>query len=179
MFQPLAPADRSIDLCVIGSLNRGREFYAKIMEGSGFPGLYLVHDRSSAKALSVSDYRAHLCRSRMVFNNGTITANQRILTGRAFETIYSGALLLEESGNDLDQLYLPWVHYLPFANVHQLTALAQYVQVREDIRQAITERALAWTRTYFAPADFWRHLRARLALTFDKSQIDAAARDGL
>jgi hypothetical protein len=164
MFKPLAAAERSIDLCVIGSLNRGREYYAKIMEGSGFPGLYLVHDRTAEKALPVSDYRAHLCRSRMVFNNGTITANQRILTGRVFETIYAGALLLEESGNDIDQLYVPWVHYLPFANVHQLTALAQYVQAREDIRQAMTQRALEWTRTHFAPAGFWQHVRARLAL---------------
>ena len=164
MFQPSAPADRVIELCVIGSLNRGREYYAKIMEGSGFPGLYLVHDRSSGMALPVPEYRAQLCRSRMVFNNGTITANQRILTGRVFETIYSGALLLEESGNDIDQLYVPWVHYLPFANVHQLNALAQFIQSREDIRQAMTERALAWTKTHFAPAYFWQTLRARLAV---------------
>jgi len=164
LFQPLAPADRSIDLCIIGSLNRGREYYARIMEGSGFPGLYLIHDRTAEKALPISEYRAHLCRSRMVFNNGTISANQRILTGRVFEAIYAGALLLEESGNDIDQLYVPWVHYLPFANVHQLTALAQYIQAREDVRQAMAGRALAWTKAHFAPADFWQHMRARLAL---------------
>jgi hypothetical protein len=164
MFQPLRPEDRSIDLCLIGSLNRGREYYAKIMEGSGFPGRYLVHDRSAAQALSVADYRAHLAASRMVFSNGTITANQRIVTARVFEIIYSKALLLEESGNDLDQLYVPWVHYLPFANVHQLTALAQYVQAREDIRQAMTERALAWTKTHFSAADFWQNMRTRMAV---------------
>ncbi len=164
MFAPLVDGEKAIDLCMIGSLNRGREYYAKLMEGLGFPGFYLIHDRSSGQALSVEDYRRRMAQSKMIFNNGVISTNQRIVTARVFEIIYSGAVLLEESGSDLDGLYLPWVHYLPFANIHQFAALCQYMQRHDDQRQAMTQRALAWTKTHFPGRYFWNSLLHRLGI---------------
>jgi hypothetical protein len=162
MFKPYAGADKTIDLCMLGSLNRGREYYARLMQGLGFPGYYLIHDRSGGQALSVEDYRARFAQAKLIFNNGTITPNQRIVTGRVFEAIYSRAVLLEESGSDVEQLYHPWVHYLPFANIHQFAALCQFMQHHEDRRQAMAQRALAWTHTHFAGRFFWASLLARL-----------------
>jgi len=55
----------------------------------------------------------------MILNTGVISANHHIVTLRVFEITYAHALLLDEVGSEIDRLYVPYVHYLPFANVHQ------------------------------------------------------------
>lgn len=91
----------------------------------------------------------------MVFSNGIISNNLRIVTARVFETIWSGALLFEESGSDADKFLVPFVHYVPFANAHQLVAFAQFFGKHEDRRRAIADRGKAHLDTHFAPDIFW------------------------
>lgn len=162
MFAP--DRDKIHDLCIVGSLNRGRELFSSLMRVLKFPGFYVVHDRSQAQALSADDYKRILGSSKMVLNNGTLTANTRVVTGRVFEAIWSRSLLLEESGADTSELLVPFIHYVPFANVHQFVSYAQFFAKHEDRRLQIVRAAYDWATTHFLPSRFWAAVRHKLAI---------------
>lgn len=63
----------------------------------------------------------------------------RIITGRAFETLLAGALLVQEEAPDMDSYFIPGEHYLSFATVPELRAIARFIaenpEAAEDIRR--------------------------------------------
>ena len=161
---PAAPeVEKNINLSIIGTNQRTRDLFALCAYRLDLPGFYFIHGGKSS-ALKTPVYRQKLAASRMIVNNGKVTANQWVVTGRVFEAAFSRAVLLEELGNDIDRLFVPWVHYLPFSNVHQLLILVQYMMQHDDRRQAMADRAQAWARQHFPSAKFWASLRARLAI---------------
>lgn len=64
----------------------------------------------------------------------------RIITGRAFETVLAGALLVQEEAPDMDSYFVAGEHYLSFSTVPELRAIARFVAERpheaEEIRRA-------------------------------------------
>jgi hypothetical protein len=162
-FTPRPHEARDKNFTIVGYGARGREIFAAIV-GGHLPAHIQIHDKSKDLALPMPKYRALLGQSRMVFSNGIISNNLRIVTARVFETIWSGALLFEESGSDADKFLVPFVHYVPFANAHQLVAFAQFFGKHEDRRRAIADRGKAHLDTHFAPGIFWGNLRAHLGI---------------
>jgi hypothetical protein len=154
--------EKTIELSIVASLSRGRDLFANYMNLLHFPGNFLVHDRSKASALSSADYADTLTRSKMIFNNGTLTSLNRIVTARALEAIWSKGLLLEESGSDMEHLFVPFVHYVPFANMAQFVAYCQFFQKHPKERESIVEAAYGWATENFAASKFWAHVRHRL-----------------
>ncbi len=153
-FAPFAPDHKDADICLLGTLNRGREVFQTYFEGAGLTGHYRLHNRTD-HVLATDDYRRLTARSRMVINTGVISANHRIVTLRVFESVLAQAVLLDESGSEINQLFQPFVHYLPFSNVHQAIKLAQYMIRHEDRRRAMARRASEWYHRYFAGDRFW------------------------
>ena len=161
LFDPYRPDQKTKHVGLIGTLNRGRELFQKYFEAAQIDGHYRLHNRKD-HMLSNDEYRTLTAQSRIILNTGVISANHRIVTLRVFETVYANALLLDESGSEIDQLYVPFVHYLPFANVHQAIKLTQYMIRHEDRRAAMIARARAWTNRYFAAEKFWCAALGRL-----------------
>jgi hypothetical protein len=150
------------DFCLIGSNGRSRDLYARILQDMGFGGFYRLHRRSNAQAVSVEAYRRELAAARLVFNNGFNSNTESIVTGRVFEAIYSGAVLLEESGSDIDQLFAPFVHYIPIAGVHQLMHFADFMIRHDDERSQIAKRAKDFAARHYAGKYFWSALLNKL-----------------
>jgi hypothetical protein len=162
LFHPLPDDQKLHDLCVLGSLNRARDIYVDLLRSYGLEGFYCIHDRSTMAAPDAEQYRALLASSRLVFNNGYITSAESILTGRLFETILAGSVVMEEAGSDAARLFVPFVHFVPFANIHQLVGFSQFLLKHPDRRVAIASRALAWSKEHLPTKAFWSHLWARL-----------------
>jgi tetratricopeptide (TPR) repeat protein len=163
LFHPVSDGKKLHDLCVLGSHNRARDIYADLLRSYGMDGFYSIHDRSIAAAPDAEQYRRLLASARLVFNNGYITSAESILTGRLFEGILAGSVVMEEAGSDAARLFVPFVHFVPFANIHQLVGFSQFLLKHPDRRIAIASRALAWSKEHLSTQAFWSHLWARLS----------------
>jgi hypothetical protein len=155
---------RAHDICLIGSDGRSRDLYARILQDMGFGGFYRLHNRTTINALTTEAYRREMASARLVFNNGFNSNTESIVTGRAFEAIYSGAVLLEESGSDINQLFAPFVHYIPVAGVHQLMHFAGFMIRHEAERLKMASRAKDFALRRYAGPYFWTALLNQLGL---------------
>jgi hypothetical protein len=162
-YQPFASAQKTVDTCLIGTVKAGRELMVSYMCSLGISGHYLLHDRKNG-VLTRDDYWRFTGQSKTVINSGTVTNVHSMVTGRAFEAVVLGTLVLEEVGNDLDKVFIPWVHYAPFANLNQAAMLIQYFAKHENDRKIMTDMAYDWMNTYFAPEHFWQAICGRLNL---------------
>jgi hypothetical protein len=156
---------KEFEISIIGGATRGRELFANYLSMLRFPGKYQLHNRSAASALSSQGYVDALAASKMIFNNGTLSANNRIVTARALEAIWAKALLLEESGSDVEHLFVPYVHYIPVANMTQFVSFCQYFQKHPARREAIADRAFKWATQYYSAPKFWQTFLAQVGLT--------------
>jgi spore maturation protein CgeB len=93
-----------------------------------------------------------------------VTPNFRIVTARVIEALCAKGLLLEEIGSDVEELLVPFIHYVPFSNLHQFVAYSQYFQKHEDRRQEIADAGHDWSQKHFSSKQFWAQLIRRLEL---------------
>ena len=155
---------RDHDFCIIGTNGRWRDLYVRILQDMGFGGFYRLHHRSAGEALTTQAYRRELAKARLVFNNGYNSSTESIVTGRVFEAIYSGAVLIEEAGSDINRIFAPFVHYMPVAGAHQLMHCADYMIRHEDRRREMSERAHDFASRHYAGPFFWSALLDQLGL---------------
>jgi hypothetical protein len=162
-YQNFANAQKIVDTCLIGTVKAGRELMATYMYSLGIRGHFVLHDRKNG-VLSRDDYWRLTGQSKTVINSGTVTNVHSMVTGRAFEAMVLKSLVLEEVGNDLDKVFIPWVHYAPFANLNQAAMLVQYFAKHEEDRSAMVDAAYDWMNKYFSPEQFWQSICGRLDL---------------
>lgn len=156
--------DKVDEMVLVGTNHRSRADLAGMIEAHGIPVAAHLHMRFADEAPTTEEYAEILRRARMTFNSGRVEAMRSlaIVTGRCFEAILSGATLLEEAGSGLDNYFLPFVHYVPFANVAQLVLFSHFLRRNDDYRRRIAEQALAWHRRHYRSDRFWAALLARM-----------------
>ena len=159
-FAPRDGEGRDIGLLFAGSRTRHRDLWCAFAERAGLPLHAVLTDRTRAHSPDTEAFIALHRRAKVVLNNGVISSKVNIVTGRVFESMLAGALLLQQDLEALKRYYVPFVHYLPFANAAQMTALARYMLDHEDEREAMAEAALTWTRRWFSPDRYWRRVLA-------------------
>lgn len=159
-------SDKNLDMLIVGTSHRSRADFAMMLEAHGVPLHNRLHMRLAAEAPTIPDYADLMRRSRLTFNTGRVEENRdlTIMTGRSVEAILSRTVLLEEAGGPIDSFFLPFVHYVPFANAHQLVIFSQFLLAHPDYRQRLAEQALAWHQEHFNSARFWGALLQRLGL---------------
>jgi Glycosyl transferases group 1 len=162
-YQSFAATEKSVDTCLIGTVKAGRELMGSYIRSLGITGHIILHDRRNG-VLSRDDYWRLTAQARTVINSGKVSNVHSMVTGRAFEGVVVKTLAIEEVGNDLDQVFIPWVHYAPFANLTQAAMLVQYFAKHEDTRKQMTGMAYDWLNTYFSPEQFWQTICVRLKL---------------
>src|SRR5215472_5296052 len=122
-FCPDETAERDFDLSYVGSRNsRNRSLFIEAAMSRGVEGFVCFHDRRRDTAPTLPEYASILKRSKMVFTNGWIDSGEDIITGRAGEAILAGACLIHEVGSPISEYLVPFVHYLPVANLAQFVA---------------------------------------------------------
>ena len=169
LYQPFTDSQKIVDTCLIGTVKAGRELMGSYIRSLGISGHIILHDRKNG-VLSRDDYWRLTGQAKTVINSGNISNVHSMVTGRAFEAVVLGTLVLEEVGDDLDKVFIPWVHYVPFANLNQAAILIQYFAKHEDGRRTMTDMAYDWMNTYFSPEQFWQAICGRLGL--DQAQLN-------
>ena len=94
-------------------------------------------------------------RSRIIFNNGLISSKDHGLNLRIFEAINSGAVLLQQDFNQMHDYFVPYVHYAPFNNVHEMVSTAQFLLKNDTIANSITTAAMKWYNQRYSGKLFW------------------------
>jgi tetratricopeptide (TPR) repeat protein len=158
LFDSITPPERDLGALFIGARKRYRDMWCAHMIEANVP----LHMKFTIQSLEHS-IRAHEFiemhkRSRLIFNNGLVSSSEHGLNLRIFEAVASGAVLLQQDFNQLHDYFVPYVHYAPFNNVHEMVATAQFLLKRDDIAMMITEAALDWYKECYGGKRFWHKL---------------------
>ncbi len=167
IFRGASQEKRDLDISYIGSGHRNRRLYMDVARHSGLRVSGHIHDHDrplSQEAPGLSTLADIYGRSKIIFNNGWHDDGEAIITGRIGEVILSGAMLLQEHGAPIHDYMVPFVHYVPFANMHQFIAMAQFFLSEENWRQKIAVDAHRFLREHYSTALFWKAALGRLNL---------------
>ena len=153
---------KDIDFSFMGSNYRGRGYYLTGLSALGVNPHIVTSNRQGAGDPTVRDFIELLRRSRMTFNTGHLAGNAAILTGRVFEAVLAETLLFEEVGSAISDFFVPFKHFIPFSNLHQLKAYIQYFSSHEDDRREIVTAAKAQYFKHMQSENFWAAIYCRL-----------------
>ncbi len=110
---------------------------------------------------SVEEYGSFMSRIKISVDFSSRNESQKIMTGRAWESILSKCLLLEEDNDEIRRFFVPFVHYVPFRNLEELEGYLDFFLRHEDVRQQIVERAFLWYEQRFSMDKIWAGLIQR------------------
>lgn len=163
LFQP-GPNGKDIETAFVGSLYRynfPRGLWLALIKSRDIPCQLVLsrHTTGDSKAgASAQDYAAFMSRLRISVNFSARTASRKIMTGRAWESILSQSLLLEEDNEEITRFFAPFVHYVPFRTIDELSAYVSFFQRNEAERRSIAERAFAWFQRCYSKDRIWSDL---------------------
>ncbi|MEO5363477.1 MAG: glycosyltransferase [Magnetococcus sp. DMHC-8] len=73
-----------------------------------------------------------------------------IVTHRSFEALLSGALLVQERAPDMHRFFIPGEHYLEFASLAELSAIARFMTERREEAEEIRRCGSAFAREHYS-----------------------------
>ena len=88
-------------------------------------------------------------------NVGDIAETQ-IWKGRTIEAIASGVLNFEFHNRLVPQMYLPYIHYIPFSNLDQLVQFARFFEKHRAWRDKIAEQGRLFHLENYDGVRFWQ-----------------------
>jgi len=98
---------------------------------------------------SYADYIRRIEISACALNFSMRPDLSRIITGRSFETLLAGALLVQEEAPDMDYYFVAGEHYLNFANAPELRAVARFIAEKPDEAEDIRRAGNAFAREHY------------------------------
>lgn len=102
-----------------------------------------------------ADYVNVMQRSRAALNFGGREPGSYIVTGRPWEIMQCGTLLLEEEGSRLDSFFQPYVHYLPFSSASDLIDKCLFTERYPEHAGAVAARGAAFNAQWYGARRFW------------------------
>ena len=159
-----ASVERDIGLGFCGGKGRRRDVFLSFAEKGGIPTT--AHFVDDKQYLTGDEFRDFLSRSRITFSNGflgTLTGlPYSVMTGRIAESILSRSLLVYESGSQIGDYLVPYVHYIPVDNVHELVHFCRFLLNHEEIRAEMTSAAYEYWMENYSSKRFWDCVTQRL-----------------
>ncbi len=98
---------------------------------------------------SYADYFRRIETSACSVNFSMRSDLSRTVTGRSFETLLGGALLVHEEAPDMDYYFIAGEHYLRFSNVAELRAIANFIVEKPDEAEEIRRAGNAFARAHY------------------------------
>ena len=111
---------------------------------------------------SYRNYLGRFCQSGRLLSFSLRTDGSRMLTGRSFETVFSGGLLIQERVDHLDFYLIPGDHYFRFETFPELADLVCYLNENPKIALATAARGHAHYLTHFRDGILIRQLASIL-----------------
>lgn len=147
---PILPLTSSMTF--IGSIfayNWHRWFWMSAAAITGLP-LEIQQSNQVADGLPVVEsylrYIRRLADSRCAINFSLRPNLIPAITGRTFEILAGGALLIQEATDDLDRFLIAGEHYLEFSSIADLRAIAEFIKSEPAEAEAIRRAGNAFFR---------------------------------
>lgn len=114
-----------------------------------------AHDRQQNDAATMDEYAAVMRRSKIVLNLPARHNGKFAVTGRIWQALHCGALLLEEHTELTEAYFVPYVHYVPFRSAEELTRLIHFFHENEREARRIGDNAAEFMASEYAEARIW------------------------
>jgi hypothetical protein len=111
---------------------------------------------------NIAEYGAIMCGSRMVLNLSSRDGITKAMTGRAWQALHSGAVLLEEDNEFTKYFFVPFVHYVPFSNARQLRHLIRFFKENDDWARQVGANAADFCASHYAETSTWGHILGKV-----------------
>lgn len=164
---------KDIDLVFSGTFSTGLRafwlpFAMRTVQNERLNAHIVVHERQKNEALNEEDYGRDIRHAKIVFNfpSRSYTGQPvKALTGRVWQVIASGALLLEEEEEAIKTFFVPFIHYVPFRTVGELSMFISFFAKNESYRRRIAESGEQWLSENYNNELVWSMIVSRLNLT--------------
>jgi|GEM_PF-3576837 len=145
--QPLQP--RLVFAGGVKGYNLHRIFWLAAGRHIGLPIEWKLssHDSDGLSAIdSYVNYMRGLSEATCCISFSMRPNLSRIITGRTFEAILSGSLLVQETSPDLDYFFVSGEHYLEFSTFSELRSVIDFIVGRPVEAECIRQRGYAFAR---------------------------------
>ncbi|WP_448191921.1 glycosyltransferase family protein [Azospirillum sp. sgz301742] len=122
----------------------------------------IMGNRFAATSPNLTEYARLHGRTKVSFNFGRRPAGTVIVTGRTYESIRAGCLLLEQAGSRLGDFFVEGKHFATFRNADEMIALGRHFLNNDDLRTTMAADAQAFMQENYAPKFFWPYVLSRL-----------------
>jgi hypothetical protein len=160
---------RTVDLffCGNGGIHRRPgwlKWAQQVADRHGMRADLRQHDRSRQHAPFPTNaaYAEALRRARMVLNLSSRGRGLKAMTGRSWQAIASGAVLLEENNAALPYYFAPFLHYIPFETMQDLDAGMKLFGTDPTLAEEIGAGAAAFHAEHYGEARCWAAILAAL-----------------
>ena len=172
LVNPIAFHDerpKALDLYFSGSIETGlRPFWIpvlkKLVDKKRFNAVINCHHRQRGVAYDHDLYEKYTRTSKIIVNFSSRSYSPRpikALTGRAWQAIASGALLLEEDNESIKGYFSPYLHYVPFKSVHDLESFIEFFLVEDDYRERVASGGLRHYEENYSCERVWEKILKR------------------
>lgn len=120
----------------------------------------LPHKREAGVALTMQEYATVLRQSKMVLNFSTRLGPLKMMTGRTWQAMNAGVVLLEEENTFISAYFVPFVHFVPFSTRNELAYAITYFSRNPESARRIGSAASSFCRSRYSSKAVWSRLIA-------------------
>ena len=143
----------------MGSTNfLGRQALLAVLQSEDFEFSAITGEARSREAPHMAAYMELLRRARAVLNIAAHSAEDFLVTGRVWETISIGGVLVEQSNPATNCFFTPYRHYLPWRNLEDIVHLDQFIRDHPDQAARIAGEAHGWAQSHYGVKRCWSSL---------------------
>ena len=145
--QPLNP--KMLFAGSVSGFNWHRAFWLSACHHRGLPIEQKVSNHATDGLSALDSYRVYmqgLSASTSCINFAMRSDLTSIVTGRCFEVIVSGSLLVQEATPDMHYYFTAGEHYLEFSTFSELCAIARFITENKDEAEAIRRNGYDFVR---------------------------------
>ena len=155
-------AERDLGMVFIGADAYGvRNMLLSVLLNEDIAFTAITGDRRAVETPDMDAYAGILRRARAVLNVAAHSRTEFLVTGRVFEAIACGALLIEQDNPATAAFFTPWRHYLPWTNVDDIVQLGRFVERNPATAARIAAEARGWLDRHYTCKRFWSTLSGR------------------
>jgi hypothetical protein len=150
---------RQPGLLFIGAVNYSvRHAFLSVLMTEEIGFRTVIGDARAKSGLDTAGYAAQLNGAQAVLNFSIHTPVDHLITGRVWESIAAGALLVEQDNASTASVLTPYRHYLPWRSVSDIVQIARFIERHPDQAARIALEAHGWARRRYGPEAFWLRL---------------------
>jgi hypothetical protein len=130
------------------------------------------HDRQEEESATIEDYAETMRQSKIVLNFPMRYNGEYAVTGRIWQALHCGALLLEEYTELTEAYFVPYVHYMPFRSAEELRRLIRFFHENEEYARLIGDNAAKFMEVEYSERRIWADI---LSKAIDSKHAGVAA----